>query len=254
MRSLENYLKELSEYRVSPEEVNPERADYHLPLLRQLDLVAQSSVALFDMSTLGYRFLTGRFKFLIGGQTGEAREEGISYFAPMMNADDLELFFETSLMSFRFLMEQPEGERKNYKCCQDFRIRRMDGSWIRMTQQNVVLELSGNGKIWLVLIINDLSPLKDTTVPARRYMEHLPTGERVLFPPEEASSDSPITARELEVLGFISRGFHSRDIADYLGISISTVNNHRQHILNKLGAVNSSEAVHYARELNLIED
>jgi DNA-binding CsgD family transcriptional regulator len=254
MMTLEHYLKELSEFHVSPQEVNSERAEFHLPLLQQLDLVTQSSVALFDMSTLGYRFLTGRFKFLLGGQTGEARQEGIAFFARMMNPDDLELFFDTSLKSFRFLMEQPLQERKNYKCCQDFRMRRMDGTWIRMTQQNVILELSDDGKIWLVLIINDLSPLKDTSVPARRYMEYLPTGERVLFPPEEAAAESPITARELEVLGLISRGFHSRDIADYLGISISTVNNHRQHILTKLGAVNSSEALFYARDLNLIED
>ena len=39
--------------------------DSHLPFPGQLDRVENSSVALFDRASLGYRFLTERFKFLL---------------------------------------------------------------------------------------------------------------------------------------------------------------------------------------------
>jgi len=50
----------------------------------------------------------------------------------------------------------------------------------------------------------------------------------------------------------VSKGFASKEIADKLFLSINTVNNHRQNILEKVGAVNTTEAVTYARNLGLL--
>lgn len=82
-------------------------------------------------------------------------------------------------------------------------------------------------------------------------MTHVPSGTRVLYPAADAEADSPLTPRELEVLGLVSRGYASREIADYLGISVSTVNNHRRHILLKTDSANSAEAISYAKSMNL---
>jgi DNA-binding CsgD family transcriptional regulator len=248
----EQYFREIARYRVEAADTDPAVLEGHLPLLEQLDRIDQSSVALYDMSCLQYRFLTSRFKFLLGFETEEARTEGMSYFFELMNPDDLAVFFDTSLSAFRFLYSLPVEERKDYKTCQDFRIRRADNRWIRMLQQIVVLELDRKGNIWLVLIVNDLSPLKDRDIPSRRYMEHVRTGGRVLFAREDAEADSPLSPRELEILGLIARGYPSRDIADYLGISVSTVNNHRQHILEKMRVANTAEAIRYAADLDIL--
>jgi DNA-binding NarL/FixJ family response regulator len=43
-----------------------------------------------------------------------------------------------------------------------------------------------------------------------------------------------LTAREAEVLQLIAEGFANKQIADELGISIKTVEKHRQQVLNKL--------------------
>ena len=253
MMDFNSYIHKLEGFRIDRTETDPERIDSHLPFLKQLDMVDKSSVALFDMSTMGYRFLTEKFRFLLGLDPDEAAGTGIDYFTERMNREDLNLFFDTSIRSFEFLMAQPPEDRKMYKTCQDFRIRRADEQWVRILQQNIVLELGSAGNIWLVLIINDLSPLRDRDIPSRRYMEHLPTGKRVLFSEDDANAGSPISPRELEVLGLIARGYASRDIADFLGISIATVNNHRQHILEKLEVANTAEAVNFAKDLNLIE-
>ncbi len=54
------------------------------------------------------------------------------------------------------------------------------------------------------------------------------------------------------MLELVANGTMSKDIADMLHISIHTVNHHRQNILTKLQAANSTEAVCTARELKII--
>ena len=62
----------------------------------------------------------------------------------------------------------------------------------------------------------------------------------------------PLTARELEVLDLLAAGRPNRDIADELVVTLDTVKRHVSHIFDKLGAVNRTEAVARARELQLI--
>jgi DNA-binding NarL/FixJ family response regulator len=64
--------------------------------------------------------------------------------------------------------------------------------------------------------------------------------------------DSPLTARELEVIELVSSGATNQEIAGALVISESTVKSHVKHILRKLGAANRAEAV--SRHLNMSED
>ena len=59
----------------------------------------------------------------------------------------------------------------------------------------------------------------------------------------EPNKKTILSKREIEVLGLVSKGFASKEIADKLFLSVNTVNNHRQNILEKVGAVNTTEAV-----------
>jgi DNA-binding CsgD family transcriptional regulator len=68
----------------------------------------------------------------------------------------------------------------------------------------------------------------------------------------EASPSSPLTARELSVLRLLARGAETADIARELGISATTVRNHVQHLLEKLGAHNRLQAVSLARRHGLL--
>ena len=68
----------------------------------------------------------------------------------------------------------------------------------------------------------------------------------------EPNKKTILSKREIEVLGLVSKGFASKEIADKLFLSVNTVNNHRQNILEKVKASNTSEAVNYARNLGLL--
>ena len=52
-----------------------------------------------------------------------------------------------------------------------------------------------------------------------------------------------LTARELEVLDLLSRGFSSKDIAEKLFISPNTVEYHRKQLLRKTESRNVAELI-----------
>jgi DNA-binding NarL/FixJ family response regulator len=55
-----------------------------------------------------------------------------------------------------------------------------------------------------------------------------------------------LSDREMEVLELVGKGMGSQEIATSLGISMKTVESHREHIKTKLGLRNASELVRYA--------
>jgi DNA-binding NarL/FixJ family response regulator len=55
-----------------------------------------------------------------------------------------------------------------------------------------------------------------------------------------------LTPREVEVLKLIAEGYKSKEIADYLSISINTVDKHRANLMGKLDLHNASALTHFA--------
>ena len=65
---------------------------------------------------------------------------------------------------------------------------------------------------------------------------------------------TPLTEREMQVLRLLSQGTDTDAIAAQLLIGTSTVRNHVQRILNKLGVHSRLEAVTYARDHHLLDE
>lgn len=75
---------------------------------------------------------------------------------------------------------------------------------------------------------------------------------RSLVDGKRTGSRSDLTARELEILRIAAQGLTNRDIAEQLSLSVNTVRNHMQHVLNKLGAHSKLEAVTVAVRLGIV--
>ena len=56
-------------------------------------------------------------------------------------------------------------------------------------------------------------------------------------------SDERLMPREHEVIGCLGKGMVYQEIANALGITLSTVSQHAHHIYSKLGAANKVEAL-----------
>ena len=62
------------------------------------------------------------------------------------------------------------------------------------------------------------------------------------------SAESPLTARETEVLRLTAEGLQAVDIASHMFLSVGTVRNYVTTIINKLNARNRVDAIRIARE------
>jgi LuxR family maltose regulon positive regulatory protein len=62
----------------------------------------------------------------------------------------------------------------------------------------------------------------------------------------------PLTARELDIMRLICKGYSNPEIAHELVITINTVKKHTSHIYSKLGVRSRTQAIARAHQLNLI--
>lgn len=78
------------------------------------------------------------------------------------------------------------------------------------------------------------------------------TGKYRRVPLPSGYTLNPLSARELEVLDLLSKGFTNKHIAEALFISASTVKTHTLNIYLKLEAENRTQAIVKAKEFGLI--
>lgn len=80
--------------------------------------------------------------------------------------------------------------------------------------------------------------------------------ERVVRRIGEPAEDSPealLSNRELQVLQRLARGSTTREVAEFLDLSLSTVETYRARILEKLGLRNNSDLTRFAIRRGLID-
>jgi DNA-binding NarL/FixJ family response regulator len=72
--------------------------------------------------------------------------------------------------------------------------------------------------------------------------------------PSARWTSSGLTARQREILLLVASGHHVAEIAELLGISPGTVENHKRRVYAKLNATSAAQAVARAASLGIIDD
>jgi DNA-binding NarL/FixJ family response regulator len=70
---------------------------------------------------------------------------------------------------------------------------------------------------------------------------------------ETRGNPAGLTARQIDVLRLLGRGYTNAQIASQLVVSVRTVDNHVAAVLDKLGAANRREAAARAAELGVLD-
>ncbi len=97
----------------------------------------------------------------------------------------------------------------------------------------------------------DMSELA-TAIPAILEGKTVVGQEVTALLDEEETPDS-LTLREREVLSMISNGLTNRQIAERLGVSIKTVDNHRTNLMRKVDAHSIADLFAYAMRKGLLD-
>jgi len=77
-------------------------------------------------------------------------------------------------------------------------------------------------------------------------------GDQVAAAGVAGAGPTPLTPRELEVLGLIAAGLADKEVADRLGLSPHTVHRHVSNILTKLDVPSRAAAAAHAARLGLL--
>ena len=250
-------IKESIDSVLSQQDFSNEIPDYRtvensIALLERMAEVENSSIAVFDLYRKEFITIRSKYKDQVKVDMQEAKTYGLAYYISIMHPDDGPVVLDTYKKVFEFSFNLPVEEKKDYKTIFNFRLG-SQGKYFHFIQQIVVLELTRSGNIWLGLSLSDLLPENEKFEKVNRRVINLRNGKYYLFNEDDKENTwQNLSARELEVLGLVSKGFISKEIADKLFISVNTVNNHRQNILEKIKAANTNEAIRYARNLGLL--
>lgn len=152
---------------------------------------------------------------------------------------------------FKYVNPMDGDDKVRHKAVCNIRVRDCNGNYISVANSTQVFRTSPGGKIWLILCCYGLSayPAGDKGICPR--IVNIKTGEVVDVATDERRCHI-LTPREKEILHLIKQGKASKQIADMLGISIHTVNRHRQNIIEKLSVSNTVEAISAATLMKLM--
>ena len=215
----------------------------------KLSEITHSIVLVFDCYTNKFVFVSDNIPKLYGVDSRRLFVDGHRQVIELIHPDDIDYGLLVRKKIYSILRSFSNEEKRNYKAIHEMRIRNIRGEYIRIIEQEQVLELDKSGNIWLMLSVIDVDASHESEI-TKSHLYNFKTGEQIFIDLSD-TLDEPLTNRELEVLRFMKKGLLSKEIAETLKVSINTVNSHRQNILQKLKANNSIEAVTFAQRLGL---
>lgn len=91
-----------------------------------------------------------------------------------------------------------------------------------------------------------------TVNKGKKYFSAEISEKMINFMATQSISEDILSNKETEVLGLISKGLTTKEIATKLFVSSRTIETHRANILKKLEVKNTAELIKKATEMNLI--
>ncbi len=233
---------------------NYSKIENYLEALQAISKLCDLSYYIIDYYKKSFYYVSPNPLFLSGYSQEEVLKLGYDFYALCVPPDDLKLLFELNEAGFKFFYELPTDRRANAIISYDFILKhKTNDSLIMINHKLGPLLLTDNGNIWMAICLVTLSTRKESgdvhIVMQDDHKRYDLNGENKVF---EFVPNKGLTKREKEVLRCIAIGNKMEIIADKLGISESTIKNHKTRIFKKLRASTAAEAVFYASKQNII--
>lgn len=168
-----------------------------------------------------------------------------------IHPDDLPRFIDFEATVTEFWKGLPIEKVMKYKSRYDYRIRKKDGSYIRILQQIVTIQSDEEGAVLRTFVVHtDISHLKESNKMVLSFIGM--DGEPSYIDVEPIRKLNPskeiLTRREKEVFQLLIQDFTSDQIAKKLNISAATVSSHRKNIFKKTGVSSVLQLMQFGLE------
>jgi DNA-binding CsgD family transcriptional regulator/PAS domain-containing protein len=248
------YFKLLNQQFVA-EELDYSNFNNHIPTLQALAAIGNSGISVFDLFKKEHIFYSPNFCTMLGYNVQEIVDKGHSFLDNKIHPDDFIELMKNGISLLKLFYQFSSDEKTNYKLINEYRVLNVENKYIKILEQQQVLELDKFGNLWLTLSTIDISPNQDIDGKIKSQLQNFKSGKIVAFLEETKIQETTsvlLSQREIQILQMVKDGYLSKEISNKLDISVHTVNTHRQRLLGKLGANNSMEAVVFASKLGLL--
>lgn len=218
------------------------------PILQKFLNLGAGLTWILDVRTMQYTFISNNVKQILGYEVHHFLSKGLPFMAHIMHPDDLPKTLKLLKFIWNFLLALPTPERQKYKFNSDYRIIKPDGSFVRILEQNTILQLDRKGNITHLLGTgSEITHWKKTEdVIASVVCTEDDTCFFCSSDDDCLKSQALLSKREREIIKLIADGYNSKYIADKLFISFHTVNTHRQNIIEKTHTKNVTGLIQFA--------
>jgi DNA-binding CsgD family transcriptional regulator len=199
-----------------------------------------------DLRTGGYEFMSANVESLLGYSARQFTAGGIAFARQLLHPEDAGPAWQLLLRAYKCLLDLPARHRPLAGLSRDYRLRRADGTYVRLLEQSRVLQSDRTGNVTHLLgVCTNITDWKrsdvlSASVDSAHFHTCLTAGDAPGTKPQGLSQ------REREIIRLVSEGYNSQQIADLLFISVHTVNTHRRNISGKTKTRTAGSLVRFA--------
>lgn len=207
---------------------------------------------IFDFPSRSFTFVSDGVKSLFGEDPSSF---SVDSYANRVHPDDFQHFVNCEEIAGHFLFNHiDKKDIPYYKLSYQLRFKDKNNDYRLHLRQAIALTVDEDYN--LSTVFANQSDISHITTHNNRKISfmHVLSGKsyfgiRDIKDLNNEQQKLAISNREVEIVKLISEGFSSKEIADYLHISLDTVRTHRKNILAKTDFKNLTQvATHYVRE------
>jgi PAS domain S-box-containing protein len=234
--------------------VNYQHFAQSFPMLETILSQSPCVTWIFNVKTNRFEFVSGNAKKILGYPADTWIGKDLSFLNDLIHPEDRRPIWQLFRTIWNFLLALPPQQRKKHQYNGDYRLRKPDGSYVRVLEQNTLLQQDSQGNITHLLVtVSDISHWKKSeTLVASVISTEDDTCFCCTSIDEQLRTTAQLSKREREIVKLVSEGYNSKSIADRLSISFHTVNKHRQNIIEKTQTKNAGGLVQFAISNGLI--
>jgi DNA-binding CsgD family transcriptional regulator len=213
---------------------------------------------MFDYIKGTYISLSHSVKSITGYEPQEFISGGVKTMQRIWNRDDFFIFNEMIFpANMDFLSKQPISDHKHFIFSFNHRIQSKSGEWLQLYQKNsyITFPTSGLPHYCFGLCIEITGLKKDNTIihciDNDGFDGTDTTKHMICHSYSSDTNQALLSKQEKRILSCLSEGLNSRQIAEQMHLSESTIINHRKNMQKKTNTKNIAELISFAFKYNL---
>jgi DNA-binding CsgD family transcriptional regulator len=216
------------------------------PLLIGLWTVGRWFNFVVNTQSWSIELVTGDSREVIGQTPEEIIQAQSQFVAGFIHQEDFPFVGQAAHFAMEYVSQLPIEARPFVYVVFYIRAVRKDGTVITVQNQNIPVVFDEKNLPFIFAnIITDISHIRPTNIP-HAILINKSSGEQFHLDPKNLQlkpQQSLFTARELEVVQLLIKGYSSRKISEILDMSYETARTHRKNILTKAQVSNTSQLI-----------